>query len=114
MKFRLAAGKALQTLAACLTDHGNESLTRHLGRAKEAVERLQNELRNEPGRNWLDLARIVTPLDCLGPREDTTYTIEGVTVWNESCEPFRGVRHLFVLGFDDSRYPGRLPRSPVF
>ena len=105
---------ALQTLSGCLTDHGDCSLTRHLSWAKGAVKRIQKELNGKPGLDWLDLARIVTPLDCLDSREDTTYTIEGVTVWNESFEPWRSVRHLFVLGFDESRYPGRLPRSPDF
>lgn len=103
--------RALRDFASLL--NGGEHLADHSRRAKEAVDRACLRLEGAKGIDWPELRRAVTPRYVRsggGP----TYTLEGVTVWSEGHEPWRQVRHLFVLGFEWGRYPKQLRASPVF
>jgi RecB family exonuclease len=63
--------------------------------------------------DWQAIFVLATPAPLIVD-QGTVYTREGVTVWRESQEPWRGVKHLLVLGFCDGHYPAPVPVSPVF
>ena len=89
------------------------ALVTHFKQAADAVGKLQKELDNTETVDWPALRRLVTPEPVVleGKAE---YTLQGVTVIRESREPWRDVRHLFVLGFNASRYPAPVTTSSVF
>ena len=92
---------------------GGESYTIHERRAREIAFRLIDQLGDAKNIDWSELRREAIPRT-LPASETPDYNIEGITVWREMHEPWRPVRHLFVLGFEQGRYPRRVMSSPVF
>ena len=103
--------RALREFAVLLD--GGEPFSAHQGRARDASERVLDRLEGAREIDWSDLRRAVKPQLIIGG-EAPSYNVEGVTVWRELHEPWRTVRHLFVLGFSQGRYPRRMRSAPVF
>ena len=103
--------RALQAFADLLD--GGEAFAVHRARARDASRRVLDRLRGAREIDWGDLRRAVRP-QLIIAGEAPSYNIEGVTVWRELDEPWRSVRHLFVLGCAKGRYPRRLRSTPVF
>ena len=103
--------RALREFAALLD--GREAFSAHRGRAQDASQRVLDRLEGAREIDWSDLRRAVKPQLIIGG-EAPSYNVEGVTVWRELHEPWRAVRHLFVLGFAQGRYPRRMRSAPVF
>lgn len=103
--------RALREFTALLD--GGEAFSAHQGRARDASQRVLDRLEGAGEIDWSDLRRAVKPQLIIGG-EAPSYNVEGVTVWRELHEPWRAVRHLFVLGFSQGRYPRRMRSAPVF
>ena len=103
--------KALREYATLLD--GGEAYGQHEGRAREIAFRVIEKLGDSKNIDWSELRREALPRT-LTANETPDFNIEGVTVWRERHEPWRPVRHLFVLGFEQGRYPHRIFSSPVF
>jgi len=85
----------------------------HLVQAQAAVEELCAALTGADSIDWTALRRRAGPrLLTSGAAPD--FNLEGVTVWRESQEPWRAVRHLIVLGFSQGQYPSPLGGNSVF
>ena len=94
--------QALRDFAALLD--GGDRFAEHSRRAREAADRACARLERANRIDWPELRRAVSPRYIRGGG-GPAYNLEGVTVWSESREPWRDVRHLFVLGFAHGRYP---------
>ena len=103
--------RTVQTFAALL--NGGEAFAAHQARARDAAQRVLDQLEGSSEIDWSDLRRAVKPRLIMGG-ESPSYNVEGVSVWREQQEPWRSVRHLFVLGFAQGRYPRRMRSAPVF
>ena len=93
---------------------GGDRFAHHRGRAAEAVGLACSELESAKELDWWSVRREVGVDYLRGAGAGRSYNREGVAVWNEDNEPWRTVRHLFVLGFEQGRYPARPSNSPVF
>jgi ATP-dependent helicase/nuclease subunit B len=103
---------ALQEFTALLVDedlHGT-----HVHRARSAAASLCARLYASQDIDWLELRRAVTPRFIRAEEATPDFNREGVTVWRESQEPWRGVRRLVVLGFARGAYPSSHRQSAVF
>lgn len=85
----------------------------HLRTARAAVNELIDHLDRHNSLDWRELRRRVTPR-YLASDAVANFNLEGITVWRESQEPWRAVRHLLVLGFAGGHYPAPVGNSPVF
>ena len=92
---------------------GGETYAIHAKRARDIAFRVIDQFGDSKNIDWSALRREAIPRT-LPASETPDYNIEGVTVWREMHEPWRPVRHLFVLGFVQGRYPRRVMHSPVF
>ena len=97
----------------------NDILRPHRKRASTVIKALQKELRlagNKEKTDWLALSKKVLPQQGFDSvrKKNAKFSLEGISVWDETREHWRCVKHLMVLGFDETRYPGREPVSPVF
>ena len=93
----------------------SKALGVHGKRAKEAIDSVLTELQVSKDKcDWATLAKSIVPRQDYKSSRDTEFTLGGVTVWEEGREPWRPVDCLIVLGFEESRYPGPMPASPVF
>ncbi|GMQ76977.1 MAG: PD-(D/E)XK nuclease family protein [Gammaproteobacteria bacterium] len=106
-----ALGNALNAFAACLG--GDQDLAAHRETALETVAAIDGALTAMKDIDWQAIFALATPAP-LVVDQGTVYTREGVTLWRESQEPWRAVKHLVVLGFCDGHYPAPVPVSPVF
>lgn len=92
---------------------GGKALAGHVQQARAAVAQLRVLLTGATELDWRALRRAVIPkLATTG--ETPAFNLEGVTVWRESQEPWRTVRHLIVLGFAQDHYPAGIASNPVF
>ena len=103
--------QALEDFASLL--NGGDRFAVHLRRAREAAERVRNQLSGAQTIEWTPLRRSVNP-ELISGGASPNHNLEGVTVWREGEEPWRPVEHLFVLGFTHGHYPGLLGTSAVF
>lgn len=106
------------TLALALAEfaellNGGEPFAGHAQRACDVAGRVSAALKAAQEIDWPALRRIANPTLITGNGE-TDFNLEGITVWRESHEPWRTVRHLIVLGFAQGRYPPGLRPSAVF
>lgn len=62
---------------------------------------------------WLELKTLATPRALPGQKQNDC-TLQGVAVFHESEEPWRQVKHLFVLGCSDGHYPSGLSAGSLF
>ena len=62
---------------------------------------------------WAEALAVSAP-GVIEEEKDDSVTREGVAVFRESREPWRQVKHLFVLGFADGNYPESGHRSTIF
>ncbi|MEI8355852.1 MAG: PD-(D/E)XK nuclease family protein, partial [Deltaproteobacteria bacterium] len=88
-------------------------------RAEESVrivtEIISGAVRSIDDELWKELLRICQPQSIsIAIKSENSLTREGVAVFHEGDEPWRRVRHLFVLGCSDGHYPTQAVRSPVF
>ncbi len=98
---------ALDRFASLLS--GGEEFSMHRARARDAAKRARETLEGAPQIDWVAARRAASPRHITNG-EPAFFSLEGVTVLRERHEPWRDVRHLFVLGFHQGRYP-REPRS---
>lgn len=103
--------KALSEFVSLLRDSGD--LVEHVQTAKAAVEHLIDYLESVASIDWSRLRRNVSPR-FITSGESPDFNLEGVTVWRESQEGWRPVKHLIVLGFAQGHYPSDLASKPVF
>ena len=103
--------RALHEFSSLL--NGGERFAFHANRAREAVKLVRAKLEGAASIDWTDLRRAVTSHYIKGGSA-TSYSLEGITVWSERHEPWRDVRHLLVLGFEQGRYPRQTRASSVF
>ena len=103
--------KALLEFVSLL--RGSEDLVGHVQTAKAAVEQLKDYLESVASIDWSGLRRVVSPR-FITSGESPDFNLEGVTVWRESQEGWRPVKHLIVLGFAQGHYPSALASEPVF
>ncbi len=92
---------------------GSEDLVSHVQQARAAIERLSESLDGVAAIDWAGLRRTVSPR-FITSGESPNFNLEGVTLWRESQEPWRPVRHLIVLDFAQGHYPSVLASDPVF
>jgi RecB family exonuclease len=104
---------ALKTFGFLLT--GSVPMARHAETARAALESLLEAVLRIKGKEvpWEELTSLV-PQDLVPSGGSPELTREGVTIFLEGEEPWRTVRHLFVLGFSAGLYPKGPDRSPVF
>lgn len=62
---------------------------------------------------WLELKTMATPRALPGQKQNDC-TLQGVAVFHEGEEPWRQVKHLFVLGCSDGHYPSGLSAGSLF
>lgn len=89
------------------------SLERHHARAMAAVAAVVAGIASSGTVHWPTLRSLVLP----HPLEDeveTAHSREGIAVTLEHEEPWRGCRHLLVLGFNAGRYPAGAKVSPLW
>ena len=103
--------KALPEFVSLL--RGSEDLVGHVQTAKAEVEQLKDYLESVASIDWSGLRRVVSPR-FITSGESPDFNLEGVTVWRESQEGWRPVKHLIVLGFAQGHYPSALASEPVF
>ena len=103
--------KALSEFGSLLG--GSEDLAGHVQTAKALVEQLTDYLESVASIDWSGLRRVVSPR-FIASSESPDFNLEGVTVWRESQECWRPVKHLIVLGFAQGYYPSALTSDPVF
>jgi len=109
---------ALEKLEAVLPRSGrgqdeNKVMAAAASRARVVLEAVHAVLAKQAALDWgalLDAAR-ATPVSATqaGP-----LTREGIAVFNEGEEPWRPVRQLFVLGFNEGHYPADILPSAIF
>ena len=92
---------------------GGETFSMHRARARDAAERAGATLVNAKRIDWVAARRAASPR-YISNGEPAFFGLEGVTVLLERHEPWRNVRHLFVLGFHQGRYPREPRASAVF
>ena len=102
---------ALRSFALILT--APEDLAGQLVQARATVDELCAELTSAREIEWSVLKRAATPR-LITAGEPTEFNREGVTVWRSGQEPWRPVRRLIVLGFEQGQYPEALGRNAVF
>ena len=85
----------------------------HKRRAQQAAEEAREALSKTQEVDWVALRRIASPRYIAGSAPPF-HNLEGVTVLRERQEAWRDVRHLFVLGFSEGRYPLPSRASAVF
>ncbi len=103
--------RALGEFASLL--NGGERFALHARRAREAAGLVQAHLGGSRAIDWTAVRRIVNP-ELIISGQSPFYNLEGVSVWSETHEPWRSVRHLFVFGFAQGHYPQQLRTSPPF
>ncbi|MCP1674127.1 hypothetical protein J2T57_001229 [Natronocella acetinitrilica] len=88
----------------------------HIERARETANMLISALgdADEFAAPDFPALQALTRPGVVALEADYDYNLEGITVSLEGYEPWRGVRHLFVLGFSQTHYPVEVPQSPVF
>jgi ATP-dependent helicase/nuclease subunit B len=82
-------------------------------RAVAAISALQEKLRTNPNLPAESLLPDVAP-EIIQDNSDVVWPKDGISVFLENREPWREVRHLFVLGFRSSHFPATQGGSPVF
>jgi RecB family exonuclease len=92
---------------------GDENLERAREDARELCGELAARLSPETEIPWDLLEREAAPR-ALTSDWESPYTLEGVTVLDESLEPWRAARRLIVVGCAAGHYPADVPSSPVF
>ncbi len=90
-----------------------EGFELHRERARESAEIASEALAGATAIDWTAVRRATTPR-YLPTGTPARFSLEGVTVLREHHEPWRDVRHLFVLGFHQGNYPREARSSPVF
>ncbi len=103
--------QALLDLLSLIRDSKNSD--EHVQQATVVVKQLCESLENITTIDWGGLRRTVSPTR-LTPSKPPDFNLEGVSVWQESKEPWRPVKHLIVLGFSQGRYPSAPVSDPVF
>jgi ATP-dependent helicase/nuclease subunit B len=82
-------------------------------RAMDAIEDVLKRLEDVPGLTAEMLFSDVAP-EAIRCEDDVVWPKDGVAVFLEHNEPWREVRHLFVLGFRSGHYPATHGTSSVF
>jgi len=103
--------QALQLFASLLD--GGDEFVGHVYQAKSATDSLCALLENMSDIDWVGLRRASSP-KIITTGESPNFNLKGITVWRESHEPWRPVRHLIVFGFAAGNYPAASGTSPVF
>lgn len=103
--------QALHNFVALM--RSSDDLDGQVQQAKVAVEKVCRLLETAVEIDWIKLRRAVSPR-FVTTAESPDFSLEGVTVWRESHEPWRPVRRLIVLGFVQGHYPTISRSNPVF
>ena len=82
-------------------------------RAIAAIENVLKKLEEVPSLTAEILLPDVAP-EAIRCDNDVVWPKDGVAVFLENSEPWREVRHLFVMGFQSGRYPATHGSSSVF
>ncbi|NTV13146.1 MAG: PD-(D/E)XK nuclease family protein [Desulfobulbaceae bacterium] len=91
----------------------SENLKIHLSIAREVAADIRSNLNDAGEPPWQILINICSPQPSNIP-EATEDLLEGLCVFQESAEPWRQLRHLYVLGFSSGSYPSEPSASAVF
>jgi ATP-dependent helicase/nuclease subunit B len=91
----------------------DERVTGHCERLESGLQALDTLLASTVELEWPALRRAVRPR-VIRSDVPADFNQEGVTIWMESQEPWRPVRHLLVLGFARGAYPSRAGADAVF
>lgn len=85
----------------------------HVASADGTVAQVIDAMAGRQEIPWAELLERTSPasIDVGG---ETSTDQEGVAVFSESREPWRPVRHLFLLGFNEGHFPGGVSADPVF
>jgi RecB family exonuclease len=110
-----ALREALERLEAlpALAEPDPEGTWPHRQRAREAIATVREVLSKQRALDWPALLACLQPAILADAREEPPMR-EGIAVFTEGHEPWRRVRHLFVLGFAEGHYPAGPSMSPVF
>ncbi len=106
-----ALSAALERFASLLA--GGEAFAIHRARGRDAARRATETLERDGNVDWVAARRAASPR-YIANGDAPRYSLEGVTVLRERHEPWRDVRHLFVLGFHQGCYPRAGRPSAVF
>jgi len=88
-----------------------EGMEEHYSRMRDTAAAMVADLK--AGGEYGPVFALAEP-ERLDAVEAAELTLEGIAVFSEQEEPWRRVRRLFVLGFNDGQYPAPVPHSPVF
>jgi hypothetical protein len=91
----------------------NGALDEQLQRACDAAALLQAALSGMPMLDWEHLLYLTAP-EALSAVSPADFWQEGLPVFHEGAWPWCSVRHLFVMGFSEGRYPADVGASAVF
>jgi len=89
-----------------------DSLPDHRQRALACVDVLLNSLKGMVDLQWETLLSATRP-ESLHKTGERNYWQEGIAVFHEGREPWRTVKNLLVIGFNDGHFPGRGRASAV-
>lgn len=95
--------KHLKTFRRLL--EAGDRLPDHRQRALVCVDLLLSTLKGMTDLQWERLLSATQP-ESLHTVDERHYWQEGVVVFHEGREPWRTVKHLLVLGFNDGHFPG--------
>jgi RecB family exonuclease len=90
-----------------------EGMEVHLGRARQTISDVRGMLLAVESVPWKEILAAVVPEEYSCQLENTI-TREGIAVFSEREEPWRQVRHLFILGFASGHYPAKPGTSATF
>ncbi|MBN2807900.1 MAG: exodeoxyribonuclease V subunit gamma [Deltaproteobacteria bacterium] len=82
-------------------------------RAVTLSEELSRVLKGAQEIPWNEMLSLSTPASKKVEVEGE-FSQEGIAVFYESAEPWRAIRNLYILGFNEGHYPQAVKTSPVF
>lgn len=91
----------------------SDSNIEHIASIKKVASEINSSLNSSDVINWKVIRRITTP-NYHSSSDTSDFNRQGVTIWCENQEPWRGVRFLLVLGFSQGSYPKPMSTSSVF
>ncbi|ORJ55893.1 PD-(D/E)XK nuclease family protein [Geothermobacter hydrogeniphilus] len=92
---------------------GREGPAVAVQQARELLAELQSGMAGQSVIPWDSLLALAAPSVSHDHGEEEV-PLQGIAVFQESLEPWRAVRRLYVLGFNAGHYPQEESSSPVF
>ena len=85
----------------------------HIKNALSSAELICNHLAVTSSISWKAISRMALP-KYINTSDEVNFNQEGLTIWYEGQNPWRGVQNLLVLGFSEGHYPQSVRHSSVY